>query len=167
MEEIHARAEQAEQAEQDRSFVQKVGDKITERKGRNWYRGITATLAITTGFVIPILELAIVFLPEIIAHFQKQWQKGQVRNQLIGTFIPSIKRKLRAELPERFNEQVNALINENTEALASQIKARQNEIAEAERAKKDALEDIEQTIAELTGIRENIRLLATPVIFEQ
>ena len=167
VEEIHARAEQAEQAEQDRSFVQKVGDKITEKKGRNWYRGITATLAITTGFVIPILELVIVFLPEIIAHFQKQWQKEQVRNQLIGTVIPSIKRKLRAELPERFNEQVNALINENTEALASQIKARQSEIAEAERAKKDALEDIEQTIAELTGSRENIRLLATPVIFAQ
>ena len=52
---------------------------------------------------------------------------------------------------------MNALIDENAAALDSQIKAKQSEIAEAERAKKDALQDIEQTIADLTSIRENIR----------
>ena len=34
--------------------------------------------------------------------------------------------------------------------------------AEAEKAKKDAVQDIERTIAELTDIRENIRSLANP-----
>ena len=107
------------------------------------------------------------FLPDIIGYFQKRRQEEQIRNQLIGTVIPSIKSKLRSELPKDFEDQVNGLINENAVALDSQIKAKQSEIAEAEQAKKDALQDIGQTIADLTSIRENIRLLATPVLFAQ
>ena len=135
--------------------------------GRNLYRVLTTTLAITTSFVMPILELFIIFLPDIIGYFQKRRQEEQIRNQLIGTVIPSIKSKLRSELPKDFEDQVNGLINENAVALDSQIKAKQSEIAEAEQAKKDALQDIGQTIADLTSIRENIRLLATPVLFAQ
>lgn len=135
--------------------------------GLNLSRVVATTLGITTSLVMPLLGLVIAFLPDIIAYFQKRKQEDQIRNHLIGTVIPSIKSKLRSELPKGFEEQVNALIDESAAALDSQIKAKQSEIAEAERAKKDALQDIEQTIADLTSIRENIRSLATPVLFEQ
>ena len=147
------------------AIIKGIGSAVTG--GRNLYRVVATALAVTTTFVMPLLELVIIFLPDIIAYFQKRKQEDQIRNQLIGTVIPSIKSKLRSELPKGFEEQVNALIDENAAALDSQIKAKQNEIAEAERAKKDALQDIEQTIADLTSIRENIRSLATPVLFEQ
>ena len=136
-------------------------------KGRNLYRITSTVLAITTNIVYPIIEVIIVFLPEIFSYFQKRKQEEQIRNQLIGTVIPSIKNKLRSDLPEYFNEQVDLLINEQAEFFDSQIKAKQNEIAEAEKAKKDAIQDVEQTIAELTDIRENIRSRASQVIFAQ
>ena len=135
--------------------------------GRNLYRITSTVLAITTNIVYPIIEVIIVFIPEILSYFQKRKQEEQIRNQLIGTVIPSVKSKLRSDLPEYFNEQVNLLINEQAEFFDSQIKAKQNEIAEAEKAKKDATQDIERTITELTDIRENIRSLANQVIFAQ
>ena len=136
-------------------------------KGRNLYRITSTVLAITTNIVYPIIEVIIVFLPEILSYFQKRKQEEQIRNQLIGTVIPSVKSKLRSDLPEYFNEQVTLLINEQAEFFDSQIKAKQNEIAEAEKAKKDAIQDIDRTIAELTDIRENIRSLVNQVIFAQ
>ena len=146
-------------------FLKNVGR--TAKGGRNFYRAITTIGAITTSFVIPIVELLIVFLPDIFGYFQKQRQEEQIRNQLLGTVIPSVKSKLRSELPEYFNEQVNRLINENAEALDLQIKAKQSEIAEAEKAKQDEMRDVEETIAELTDIQENIRSLANQEIFAQ
>lgn len=150
-------------AEQEQNLYQKV----TGQQGRNLYRVVTTTLAITTNVVGIALEILIVFLPDIISFFQKRKQGEQIRNQLIGTVIPSIKNKLRSDLPEYFNEQVNLLINEQAELLDSQIQAKRNEIAEAERVKKDATQDIKRAIVELTNIQENIRSLANQVIFTQ
>ena len=136
--------------------------------GLTLYRGVTAALAITTSIVMPLLELAIVFLPDILAKlFGKRRQEEQLRNELIGTVIPSVKRKIRSELPRHFEEQVSALINQQAEVIDGQIKTRQDEIAAAERSKQDAMRDIEQTIAELTDIRDSIRSLANQVIFTQ
>ena len=135
--------------------------------GRTGYRVIATTLAITTSIVIPLLELVIVFLPDIIEFFRRRQQRAEIRNQLIGTVIPSVKRTIRSELPKHFDEQVNALINEQAEVLDEHIKARQGEIAAAERAKQDELRDIEQTIAELTNIRDRIRSLANQALFAQ
>ena len=150
-------------AEQEQNLYQKV----TGQQGRNLYRVVTTTLAITTNIVGIALEIIIVFLPDILSFFQKRKQREQIHNELIGTVIPSIKNKLRSELPDYFNEQVNLLINEQAELLDSQIQVKQNEIAEAEKAKKDAIQDVEQMIAKLTDIRENIRSLASQVIFAQ
>lgn len=149
----------------ERSLSEKNHGKSESEKNHGLYRIGATVLAITTSFVMPLLELVIVFLPDIIAYIRKWKQENHIRNQLINTIIPSIKSKLRGELPDHFNEQVKALINEKTAILESQIKAKQSEIAEAEQAKKDKLRDIEQTIADLTSIRENIRLLTTPLIF--
>ena len=135
--------------------------------GLTLYRGVTAALAITTSIVMPLLELVIVFLPDIINFFRKRQQAEQVRDQLIGTVIPSVKRKIRSELPKHFKEQVNALIEEKAAALDEHIKARQDEIAKAEKAKKDAGRNIEQEIGELTSIRDNIRSSANQVLFAQ
>ena len=90
-------------------------------KGRNLYRITSTVLAITTNIVYPIIEVIIVFLPDILSFFQKRKQGEQIRNQLIGTVIPAIKNKLRSELPDYFNEQVNLLINEQAEFFDSQI----------------------------------------------
>ena len=154
-------------ADQERTIGDRAKDVVTGERGRNLYRITATTLAITTNVIGIALELIIVFLPDILHYIQKREQEKQIRNQLIGTLIPSIKNELRNKLPEYFNEQIGLLIDENAEFLDSQIKAKQSEIEEAEKAKKDDIRDVEQTIAELTSIRENVRLLANQVIFTQ
>lgn len=131
------------------------------------YRGITAALAITTSIVMPLLELVIVFFPDILEWFRKGRLEQQVRDQLLGTVIPSVKSKIRSELPKHFEEQVNAMISEQVEVIDEHIKVRKDEIAATEQTKKNKIQDIEQTIAELTSIRDNIRTLANQVIFAQ
>ena len=139
----------------------------TLKGGLTLYRGVTAAIAITTSIVMPLLELVIVFLPEIIDWLRRWMQKGQIHDRLVGMVIPLVKRKIRSELPKHFDEQVNLLINEQAKVLDAHIKAKQDEIAKAEKAKKDAGRNIEQEIAELTTIRDNIRSLANQVIFAQ
>ena len=144
-----------------------LGKVETVIKGRSLYRVATTALAITTSVVAPILELVIVFLPDILVFFQKQRQRKYIRNQLIGTVIPSLQSEIRRGFSEHFNEQVNLLINEQTAIFDSQIKAKQSEIVEAERVKKETVQGIEQTISKLIHIRDNIRSLADQVIFIQ
>ena len=122
----------------------------------------TAAVAMTgiaIPLLIPLLGVAILFRRDIIDKIRKR-QEEEIRNQLIGTVIPSVQSKIRSELPKHFDEQVNALIDEQAKVLDEHLKARQDEIAAAERTKQDAMRDIEQTIAELTGIRDHIHSLA-------
>ena len=134
-------------------------------KGMRKARGFTALLAITTTVVAPVVEVAIVFLPDIIAFLQQERAKGKLREDIIGRIIPEVKNKLASELPGYFEEQVSVLINEQAGAIDLHIKAKRDEIVAAEQTKKDAQRDVEQTIAQLTGVRETIRSLANETIF--
>ena len=133
--------------------------------GMRKIRGFTTLLFITTSFVAPLLEAAIVFLPEIIVFFQKERAKEKWREDIIGRIIPEVKNKLASELPGYFEEQVSVLINEQAGAIDLHIKAKRDEIAAAEQTKKDAQRDVGQTIAQLTDVRETIRSLANETIF--
>ena len=128
-------------------------------------RGSLAGLA-GIGIIAPPLSVPII-IASIINFFRKRWQKEKIRSQLTDTIIPFVKDTIRSEWSKHFDEQVNALINEQAEVLNEHIKARQGEIAAAERAKQDELRDIEQTIAELTNIRDRIRSLANQALFAQ
>ena len=134
-------------------------------KGMRKIQGPSVILAITTGFVAPLWEAAIVSLPTIIGYFQKERKKEKLREQIIGRAIPEIKNKLESELPAHLEKQVGVLINNQAEAIDSHIKAKRDEIVAAEQTKKDAQRDVEQTIAQLTGVREAIRSLANEMIF--
>ncbi len=134
-------------------------------KGMRKMRGVTALIAITTNVVGVAVEVAIVFLPDIIAFIQKERAKGKLREDIIGRVIPEVKNRLASELPGYFEEQVRVLINEQAGAIDLHIKAKRDEIVAAEQTKKAAQRDVEQTIAELTGVRETIRSLANETIF--
>ena len=134
-------------------------------KGMKKARGFTAVLAITTSFVAPLVEVAIVFLPDIMAYFHKERTKAKLREGIIGQVIPEVKNKLASEVPKYFEEQVSVLINEQAGAIDLHIKAKRDEIAAAEQTKKDAQRDVEQTITLLTDIRETVHSLAKETVF--
>ena len=134
-------------------------------KGMQKARGFTAVLAITTSVVAPLVEVAIVVLPDVIAYLHKERTKAKLRERIIGQVIPEVKNKLASELPRYFEEQVSVLINEQAGAIDLHIKAKRDEIVAAEQTKKDEQRDVEQTIAQLTDSRETIRSLAKETVF--
>jgi len=79
------------------------------------YKVITTILATTTTVLAPIVELVIIFLPELLGglfeNYQKQKQEEQIRNSILTQIIPSLKRELRSKLPEIFNQQVQEMIH--------------------------------------------------------
>jgi len=86
-----------------------------------------AGLAVTT--INPVIGILIMFLPEIIETVakliggdQKEKIKETLRSKFSGEIFPSIKRKLREEIPGILNEQVKVMIQNVSGQYEEQIK---------------------------------------------
>ena len=104
------------------------------------FKSIASVLAIVTNFVSPILELAVVFLPDIFKIFSafgnsEEKKLEQIRNKIQSEAMPQIMSKLepeiRKELDNIQNEMmiqiennVKELLDVETEALEKLVQDR-------------------------------------------
>ncbi len=148
-------------------------DIITKRKSKGntdkIYKTITTLLAITTKIVNPMLELVIVFLPDILAgifgSIQKKKQNEEIRSNLLNRVIPSIKQDLRSKLPLIFTERVNNIINEISNKFEDELQDKSNSIETMENEKQNKIKNIEEEIAKLNTIKENINNISNNLLF--
>jgi GTPase SAR1 family protein len=102
-------------------------------KDGSLYKVIATILGLTTSIVAPVVELIIIFLPEILSGLMKksreQRQLEEVRSSILTRTIPDVKLKLRGQLPEIFNEQVKVLINEIGSQFESKVEEQRQIIA--------------------------------------
>ena len=106
------------------------------------YKMITSVLAITTNFVAPIIEVLIVFLPDIINYFMSSYREKQQTEKLreaIKGKIPELKRKVResvvAILRENSSEAISAIcakLDDELQRMKQQIEAMQKSDADDE-----------------------------------
>ena len=89
--------------------------------GAMLYRGLSTVLAVTTGVVNPLLELVIIFLPEIIKMFNAGNEREKFRQKLTGDVFPNIKAELRGKIPAIIDEQLNAMLKKISEGFEEQI----------------------------------------------
>ena len=133
------------------------------------YRTITSVLAITTAVINPILELVIVFLPDILnaifGSMHKEKQKNQIRQAIITNIIPSLKRELRVKLPSIFNEQINRIVNDVASQFESVIQQKKESIEVAQRKVDEKNIDIEKTIATDKSVNEAVTEMANNTIY--
>jgi uncharacterized coiled-coil DUF342 family protein len=98
-----------------------------------------AGAGLATVAINPIIGIIIMFLPEIIKALfggnSKEKQKEALRSKFAGEVFPSIKRKLREEIPGVLNEQVTVMIKTVGEQFAEELK-KQSEIVNAQIAQK-------------------------------
>ena len=101
------------------------------------YKFVATILGLTTSVVAPVVEIIIIFLPEIIAFFsqkiREQKQKEEIRNAVMTQVIPEIKSKLRSEIPMIFNAYVGQMVEEIGSQFEVQIEKQKN-IISAEQA---------------------------------
>lgn len=110
------------------------------------YKTLTTVLAVTTSILNPIVELLIIFLPEIVGNFfgkkieemQLAEQKENLRSNFLIQVIPDIKRKIASEVPSILEKNVNQMIDEISKRYSQIIDEKKNEVlkAEEERNKK-------------------------------
>lgn len=133
------------------------------------YRTATTILGLTTSVVTPVLEVVIIFLPDIIRYFSKVAQERKMREQLeqkiTGEIIPDVKAKIRESLPRVFNEHVEGLIMQISNQFEGQLQQKRDEIkaAEAEKAAKAA--ELEKVVAGLEEGRRKLNEAAEQYLF--
>jgi GTPase SAR1 family protein len=135
------------------------------------YKTITTVLAVTTEALAPILEVVLIFLPDLISgiaeHFQKLKQEKEIRSTISTQIIPSIKRELRSKLPEIFNQQVQEMIVNISSQFEGEIQLKQETIASTQKTLESRIIDIEKEVSGYKKINENISTLANKALLEQ
>ena len=79
------------------------------------FKSIASVLAIVTNFVSPILELAVVFLPDIFKIFSafgnsEEKKLEQIRNKIQSEAIPQIMSKLEPEIRKELDNIQNEMM---------------------------------------------------------
>lgn len=135
------------------------------------YKAITSILAITTTVLNPILELVIVFLPDILSSLfganQEQKQKEQLRQAILTNTIPALKRELRTKLPDIFNAQVNELISKIGEQFEEAIIEKQSAIENAQKEIEEKNSNIEEIIQIYKNVDDTITTLANNTLYKE
>lgn len=141
-------------------FVPSLGvDSDEANKGIGVYRGLTSILAIATEVINPIVELVLVFLPDIlkvVKSFLGLSGNQQLVDAIQNKVIPQILEKLRTEL-DKVLIQVENIMVENIENSIGEIIHVENEALEMAKNKKNsAVHEYEQF---LSDIQQDIELL--------
>ena len=130
------------------------------------YQGLATVLAVTTSVVNPLIELAIIFLPSILAFINEGRQREQLRQKVITEVIPSVKRELRDRLPALLNEQIDALVTQVSSEFEREISEKQSLINELASNRQQNAHAAEQQIEHLTRVRESLQKLASETLYE-
>jgi GTPase SAR1 family protein len=108
---------------------------------------VLAGAGLSTTVINPVIGILIIILPEIIGTFMKlfggdpkQKQKETIRNKLLGEVFPSIKRGLRAKIPESLDDNISAIIKMIGERYKEQIKGHE-EMINAKKAQEHLSKD--------------------------
>ena len=130
----------------------------------NLYKSITAILGITTTIINPLLEVIIVFLPEIISFFtaksREAKQRAEIINKLTSDVVPSIKSKIRSTLPDILHKQINLMIETISEQFENQLKIKEQEITDAKEEKEKNIKNVEAEINKLQNTKNELIQLA-------
>lgn len=149
---------------------------LSKNAPNNVYRTIASIIGITTSIVSPVVEVALFFLPEILDFFtqdsnekqlrrQQQEQRSAVERQLLIEIIPQIKGKIRQELPPLFKQNVTQLIQQVAEQFEVELSQKQEEVTQAVAEKEAKAEEINNRIAQLETVKQQLSDLAKPVLF--
>jgi hypothetical protein len=122
----------------------------------------------TAGIALPVIGIALVFLPEILGVLFKgsneQKQREAIRSKLAGEVIPSVKRKLRDEIPSILNPQIDAMIKQVREQYQHELEQHKAQIDLAIKDKKANAEEREKERIELENIRSKVSSFCNEIL---
>ena len=142
----------------------------TKGKSGTIYKTVTTILGITTTVLNPLLEIVIIFLPEIIEFFTKNIMEERAKKEFLDQFhykvIPSLKIKLRQTLQTLMQEQVEKLVMTISNQFEEELKQKKDEIEKTMKEKDKDVFAIKEKIEKLEKIKSQIQTMANQYIFK-
>ena len=129
------------------------------------YRAVTTTLAVTTGVVFPVVEIIIIFLPDLLKFISRKSQEQEMRDKVVNDVIPRVKRDIEPKLRELVNEQTNALIKDISDEFESEIQEKEKLLSMREAQRQENSEERAARIEGLEKAREELRKCASKNVY--
>ena len=131
------------------------------------YRRLSTVLAVTTTVVNPLVELVIIFLPEILKMFQGSGnEREQLRQKLTSDVFPNIKAELRGKIPEIIDEQLNVMLKKISDSFEEQI-SKQKHVVDTITQENLLLEaQIDEKTAALEGLASEVKTAANEYLYK-
>lgn len=123
-----------------------------KNSGAMLYRSLSTVLAVTTTVVNPLVELVIIFLPDILKMFNSGNEREKLRQKLSGEVFPSIKAELREKIPAIIDEQLSAMLKKISDDFEEQI-TKQKQVVDS--IAEESLQ-LEIQISEKSAVLENL-----------
>ena len=114
------------------------------------YKTITTTLAVVTNVIAPILELVLIFLPDILSFVSKYFERNKVQEQIENVAIPRLCGELAPKIKESMDSVQSSLMQEIEEKFQSEIEEQMKVLKQLQSSKKEKQEEIDGKIQELT-----------------
>jgi len=151
--------------------LNRLGTLANTKKDNAIYKTIASILGITTTILNPILEIVILFLPEILSMLTKASQEQKIKENFIQKFhaeiIPSIKVKVREVLPEIYNEQVKSLVTQIAQSFERELLQKEQEIQGTLKEKEERIKDGQKEIDRLHSIKNELEDITTKILYKE
>lgn len=129
-------------------------------KAGGLYRVVSTMLSVTTSVLNPVVELLIIFLPDILRLFTKNNEQAMVREKLLTETFPDIKAELRKGLPGVLEQELQRLLNTITNEFEERIVTQREAIAKLSAEYASNKEDHTNKKNELETLRAGLQDLA-------
>lgn len=143
---------------------QQFPEKSTGKTAQSLYRVIATITSVSTSIVAPVIEILIIFLPDIFnaifSRNTKARQQEEIRRKILTEIIPAIKAKLRQELPSLIQTQTATLIDSIGGEIRDKLAAIQSEIIRVEEEHKNDTNNLQQKQEQYTSARNRVAELA-------
>lgn len=123
----------------------------TIKSAGKFYKIVTTALAVTTTVVGPIIELLVIFLPDLLSVFvnNEENKRNKMREALTGRVFPQIHSKIINEIQNILPELKKELIEGLNKEWRNRIEDAEIALEEAKKSKKDAEEKSQSIIVQL------------------
>lgn len=131
------------------------------------YRRLSTVLAVTTTVVNPLVELVIIFLPEILKMFQGSGnEREQLRQKLTSEVFPNIKAELRGKIPEIIDEQLNVMLKKISDSFEEQISKQKHVVDTITQENLQLEAQIDEKTAALEGLASEVKTAANEHLYK-
>jgi hypothetical protein len=132
--------------------------------------GISRIGGLALTVINPVIGIIVAVLPDVLGLVfgsggnKQQNQQDALRTKFAGEIIPSIKSKIRAELPSHLAGQIGVMIEQVQTQYAERIKAQETEMNSAIEAKQAGIETAEEQRKQLEAVRTSVQAITNEIM---